>query len=118
MLIISTSVADTSIHDTSPLFGAGAATATGAVAAAAVAVAVVAAGAGAGVCASEGSAMATPQSSASAARILFISDLPFVLERVRAGLAGADPHDLQQVEYEDLAVADLAGVGSLLDRFD
>src|SRR5512142_398191 len=39
-------------------------------------------------------------------------------ERRHAGLAGADAHDLQKVEYEDLAVADLPGVGGLLDRLD
>src|SRR4029078_9904888 len=61
--------------------------------------------------------MATAQSSASAVRILFISGLP-VLDCVRAGFAGADAHDLQEVEYENLPVADLPGVGGLLDRFD
>jgi hypothetical protein len=30
------------------------------------------------------------------------------LERFRAGLAGADAHDLFELEHEDLAVADLA----------
>jgi hypothetical protein len=39
-------------------------------------------------------------------------------ERVGAGLAGADADDLLQIEDEDLAVADLAGVGGLLDRLD
>src|SRR5690554_2592737 len=36
----------------------------------------------------------------------------------RAGLAGADADDLLEVEDEDLAVADLAGAGGVLDRLD
>src|SRR6185437_567289 len=39
-------------------------------------------------------------------------------KRGRTGLAGADAHDLQQVEHEDLSITDLAGVRGLLDRFD
>src|SRR5215472_12640300 len=42
----------------------------------------------------------------------------FPLESIRAGLAGADAHDLLEVEDEDLAVADFARVGGLLDRLD
>src|SRR5205807_6724344 len=37
---------------------------------------------------------------------------------VGAGLAGADADDLLEVEHEDLSVADLPGVGALLDRLD
>src|SRR5450755_1389148 len=44
--------------------------------------------------------------------------IEFPLEGVRAGLTGADAHDLFKLENEDLAVADLAGVGCLLDRLD
>src|SRR6516225_8914478 len=43
---------------------------------------------------------------------------PLFLERIRAGLAGANAHDLFEIRDEDLPVADLAGVGGLLDRFD
>src|SRR5574340_1820912 len=37
---------------------------------------------------------------------------------VLAGFARTDAHDLLQAGDEDLAVADLAGVGGLLDRLD
>src|SRR5512134_695351 len=56
-----------------------------------------------------------PRNAASAISF-FIGCAP--LERFRAGLAGADAHDLFELEHEDLAVADLAGVGRLLDRLD
>src|SRR5579862_475158 len=46
------------------------------------------------------------------------SSLSLPLERIRAGLAGANAHDLQQVEHEDLSVADLAGLRGFLDRLD
>src|SRR5690606_36011366 len=36
----------------------------------------------------------------------------------RAGFAGADADDLLPIEDEDLAVADLAGAGGVLDRLD
>src|SRR5436190_1452333 len=49
-------------------------------------------------------------------RIFLIQE--FLLLRLRAGLAGADANDLLEIEYEDLAVADLAGVRGFLDRFD
>src|SRR5215472_16147434 len=42
----------------------------------------------------------------------------FPLESVRAGLAGSDAHDLLEVEDEDLAVADLPGIGGFLDGLD
>src|SRR5438876_11930457 len=38
--------------------------------------------------------------------------------RVGAALAGADPHRLLDRDHEDLAVADLVGLGGLLDRLD
>ncbi len=41
-----------------------------------------------------------------------------VLKRVHAGFTGADPHDVDEFGHEDLAVADLAGVGRLGDRFN
>src|SRR5690554_1104192 len=40
------------------------------------------------------------------------------LQRVGTGLAGADAYRLLQVDDEDLAVADLAGVGGLDDGLD
>src|SRR5262249_39672683 len=52
---------------------------------------------------------------ASHVKSLFIA---FSLERRRIGLAGADADHFFQIEHEDLAVADLAGVGGLLDRVD
>src|SRR6185437_5258010 len=42
----------------------------------------------------------------------------FPLERIGTGLAGPDAHDLFELENEDLAVADLAGVGVFFDRLD
>src|SRR6185436_18300805 len=39
-------------------------------------------------------------------------------ERIRAALAGADPDDLLGLRDPDLAVADLAGAGGLLDGVD
>jgi hypothetical protein len=39
-------------------------------------------------------------------------------ERRRIGLAGADADHFFQIEHEDLAVADLAGVRRFLDRLD
>src|SRR5262245_5356543 len=134
-----TSAVATSIHATSPLFGVGAAgfassffssTFTVSVTVPALAstltvsvtVVVVAAAPGlAGVvvsCANAVPAAPTvtaPRSAASA--ISFFMDL-LLLERFRAGLAGADAHDLFQLEHEDLAVTDLAGVRGLLDRLD
>src|ERR1700755_1952729 len=43
---------------------------------------------------------------------------PRGLKRVRAAFAGADAHGLLDAGDEDLAVADLAGVGGLLDGLD
>src|SRR4051812_13024395 len=42
----------------------------------------------------------------------------YLLKRFSAGLAGADADGLLEIEDEDLAVADLAGVRGLLDGFD
>jgi len=38
--------------------------------------------------------------------------------RVDTGFTGTDTHDLLQVEYENLAVADLAGTSRFFDGFD
>jgi len=118
----------------SPLFGvgAGAAVAAGALAEGAAAGAAgvaacagVAAGAGAGVAAGAGAgALSCPNAGATNANApniaiiakIFFIDIP--LERVGAGLAGANAYDLQKIEDENLAVADLARVGGLFDRFD
>ena len=45
----------------------------------------------------------------------FLSDF---LERVVVGLAGADAHGAIEVVDENLAVADLAGLGGVADRGD
>src|SRR5665213_2646492 len=136
MVIISTSAVDVRSHAVSPLLilsavtscgdvgaagaAAGAATAAGAAAAGAVASGAAAAGVASGVaalsCAKPGSTTHSAAAIASIANSCFIEALPS--KRVRAGLAGADAHDLQQVEYEHLAVTDLAGVGGFFDRFD
>src|SRR6185503_15808865 len=50
--------------------------------------------------------------------VVSFSVSPWGSERFGAGLAGADAHDLLEVEDEDLPVADLPGVGALLDRLD
>src|SRR5574339_580745 len=99
-----TSAVDISIHVTSPLLGAG----------------------GAGFASSfftsaaaglSGVAPANTSDSTRArnAQSFFIS---FSSECRRIGLAGADADDFFQVEHEDLAVADLAGVRRALDRLD
>src|SRR5213078_2423372 len=130
---MSTSAVDVSIHATSPLFGvgAGAAVAEGAAAAGAAAGAAGAAagagvGAGAGVAAGAGAALSlscptTGAANASAPNIAIIAKTFFIdipLECVRAGLAGTNAHDLQQVEDKDLAVADLARIGGFFDGLD
>src|SRR6185503_19533195 len=50
--------------------------------------------------------------------VVSFSVSPWGSERFGAGLAGADAHDLLEVEDEDLPVADLPGAGALLDRLD
>src|SRR5690554_2428360 len=40
------------------------------------------------------------------------------LERVRVGFAGADADRPRHVQHENLAIADPAGIGRFLDRFD
>ena len=41
-----------------------------------------------------------------------------ILDRLCAGFAGGDAHRVLDGDNEDFAVADAAGVGSLLDRLD
>src|SRR5690242_621417 len=110
---MSTSAVEVSIQATSPLFGCGAGAAAGAAAACAAAgLSGVAAGLS---CESAAPAKASDPSSVTNAMSFFIA-VP--LERRRIGLAGADADDFLEIEHEDLAVADLAGIGRLLDGFD
>ncbi len=44
--------------------------------------------------------------------------IPPFLQRGFAGLAGADAHGLTDIKDEDLTIADCAGIGRGLDRFD
>src|SRR5688572_23136651 len=110
-----TSAVHTSIQLTSPLFGVGAA-AAGLASSALAWVAAGLSGAAAGLsCASTAPAKATQTIMASHANSFFIA---FSLKRRRIGLAGADADHFFQIEHEDLAVADLAGVSRALDRID
>src|SRR5215469_1162146 len=65
-----------------------------------------------------------PPSASLAAMVLLLAhrigggEWPATLNRVRAALAGADADRLVDRRDKDLAVADPAGVGGLLDRFD
>src|SRR5215510_12431450 len=133
MLIIRTSAVEVSIHATSPLFGCGAGAAVASaffsstlivsvtvpafVSALIVSVTVVeVVGGAAGLtCATVGAISPRALTSASNAKTLFMAS---PLQRLRADFAGADADDLLEVEYEDLPVADLAGVRRLLDRLD
>src|SRR5687768_15009420 len=109
-----TSAVDMSIQLTSPLFGvgAGAAFASSFFTSAAAGLSGVAAGLS---CASVMPAKASDSTRARDAQSFFIS---FSSECRRIGLAGADANDFFQIEHEDLAVADLAGVRRFLDRLD
>src|SRR5687767_7384953 len=112
-----TSAVDISIQVTSPLFGVGAGFAssffTSAVAAG---LSASLSDAAAGLSwAKVAPANTSDSHRARNAQIFFIS---FSSERRRIGLAGADANDFFQIEHEDLAVADLAGVRRLLDRLD
>src|SRR5688572_4490293 len=66
-------------------------------------------------CARAAPAKASDASSATSPISFLIA---FPLERRHIGFAGADADDLLEVEDEDLAVADLAGIGGLLDGLD
>src|SRR5687768_10387379 len=109
-----TSAVDMSIQLTSPLFGvgAGAAFASSFFTSAAAGLSGVAAGLS---CASATPATASDSTRARNAQNFFIG---FSSECRRIGLAGADANDFFQIEHEDLAVADLAGIGRALDRLD
>src|SRR5918999_988057 len=108
-----TSAVATSIHVTSPLFGVGAGAAlASSFTSAAAGLSGVAAGLS---CASVTPAKASDSHRARNAQNFFIS---LSSECRRIGLAGADADDFFQIEHEDLAVADLAGVGRALDRLD
>src|SRR5687767_7567967 len=109
-----TSAVQTSIQATSPLFGVGVAGLTSSFFASIVAAGLSGAAAGLS-CASTAPAKATQTTMASHANKLFIA---CSLRRGRIGLAGADADDFLQRHDEDLAGADLAGVGGLLDRLD
>src|SRR3954451_20764167 len=116
-----TSAVEVSIHATSPLFGTGAGVAgfTSSFAGSAAAFAASAAGLSAFAaglsCAMVAPAKATHTITASQVNSRFIA---FSLERRRIGLAGADADYLLELEHENLAVADLAGVGGFLDGLD
>src|SRR5688572_19235385 len=113
-----TSAVETIIQVVSPLstLGLAASAMAGAAAGLAASAAAGLSGAAAGLsCASTAPVNARPTTMASQAISLFIA---FSSKRRRIGFAGADADDLLQVEHEDLAVADLPGIGRLLDRLD
>src|SRR5687768_1646035 len=117
MLIMMTSTVAISIHATSPLFGVGAGVAAGAGAAAAgTATGAVAAGFSALSAAYAGMPTAANANNNASMEISFL--MGPLLKRFGAGLAGAYAYDLFELEHENLAVADLAGIGGLLDRLD
>src|SRR5882757_5359164 len=118
MVIISTSAVEVSIQAVLPLSSTGA----GVAGAAAVA-------AGAAVCAKAAAVLSATRASEAAARpvvfkvegiVIELSvELVFAaLERVAVCFAGTDAHRLVDAEDEDLAVADLAGLGRRRDGFD
>src|SRR4029079_18981303 len=116
MVIRMTSTVATIIHAVSPLFGTGAGAAAGAAGVAASAAGAVAVSAAFASSAKAGTDSATVPHKARSIRIFLI--MTFSLKRLRAGFAGADADNLFQVEHEDLAVADLPGIGGLLDSLD
>src|SRR5687767_4920327 len=107
-----TSAVAVSIHAVSPLSTLGLAGSAAALTASAAGLSGVAAGLS---CASVAPAKASDSTRARNAQNFFIS---VSSECRRIGLAGADANDFFQIEHEDLAVADLAGVGRFLDRLD
>src|SRR3954464_2141653 len=110
-----TSAVLTSIQATSPLLGAGAGAAAAGFASSFFASALAAGLSAALSCASTAPVKATHTAMATHATRFFIE---FSSERRRIGLAGADADDFFERHDEDLAVADLAGIGGLLDRLD
>src|SRR4051812_7429468 len=120
---MSTRAVEVSIHATSPLFGTGAGVAgfassfagSAAFASLAASAAGLSAFAAGLSCAMVAPAKATHTITASQVNSRFIA---FSLERRRIGLAGADADYLLELEHENLAVADLAGVGGFLDGLD
>src|SRR5947209_848407 len=133
-----TNAVATIIQATSPLLATGAGAADAGVAAAdaasagAAGAAVAAAGAAIAALAAAGSgaasaASADPAKPAAARPRAKVAMSFFMMcigvgcmgsERVLAGLAGADAHDLLEGRDEHLAVADLASAGGVLDRLD
>src|SRR3970040_433059 len=113
MVIRMTSAVETIIHAVSPLstFGFGA-SAPGFPGSGAAGLSGIAAGLS---CARTAPVNARHTTMASHAISFFIA---FSLERGHIGFAGADADDFLEIEDEDLAVADLSGIGRLLDRLD
>src|SRR5512145_2377004 len=109
------------IQAVSPLFGTGAgagAASAAAGAASAAGTASVAAGSSAGLsCARIGALSANDPHRAININSFFMWS-PLGLQRFGADFAGADADRLLERKHEDLAVADLAGVGRFLDRLD
>src|SRR5688500_2959360 len=112
IVIRMTSAVAVSIHAVSPLSTLGLAGSAAALTASAAGLSGVAAGLS---CASVTPATASDSTRARNAQNFFIG---FSSECRRIGLAGADADDFFQIEHEDLAVADLAGIGRALDRLD
>src|SRR5688500_4459035 len=114
-----TSAVDTIIQAVSPLSTLGLAASALAGSAAGLAASAAAAGrsgVAAGLsCASAAPVNTTQTTMASHAISFFIA---FSLKGGHIGFAGADADDLLQVENENLAVADLAGIGRALDGLD
>src|SRR5438132_2975743 len=100
--------------------GASAALVSGAGAAGAVAAGAGAAGVAAFCSAALSCAWTLPHTLKTPARAInaSIRFMAFPLECIRAGFTGTDAHDLFEVENEDLAVADLPGIGGFLDSLD
>src|SRR3954469_24111055 len=110
-----TSAVLTSIQATSPLLGVGAGAAAAGLASSFLASTLAAGLSAALSCASTAPVKATHTAMATHANSFFIG---VSSERRRIGLAGADADDFFERHDEDLAVADLAGIGGLLDRLD
>src|SRR5580765_7509273 len=117
---MSTSAVEVSIHATSPLLGVGAGLASSFFSSALAGSALASAAAFSGALSlSWAPAPPAAANKASMERIA-ISFFIFYVSLDRRGVcfAGAYAYDLLKVEHENLAVADLAGVGGFLDRFE